>query len=383
MPTRTSSTIALAAFAFALAAAFIAIPAWQLIGPGPFDWHVRQPAFVQGGIEALVLIAFVASAFALRSSRAALLLAAAALAFYLRRHAVDIPVMIDLLYVEIIIGVGMLVRRLCGAREADDTSAYVQAFLLGFIAWSLVAWTASAFDVGSIRQLRVATLALGLAALCARTPPLIVFLWRRLRAHDRVTQLWGGALAGWIAVLYARTNVVYGYDSLWYGLRGEYVLDPGHSAFDALGLVSPVHYFPKLYEVFLLPVSAFGDSSVISGVSIWGLVLILLTCARIAGAIGIDPRARADARGDRDAASACGHRARTQAGCGLHLVRADRRGRCACVRADTQEGGLVLGHRRRGTGLHGETHRDPVHGRTRAWQPLAGDASAPPCAPAG
>ena len=73
----------------------------------------------------------------------------------------------------------MLVRRLCGSREADDASAYLQAFLLGFVTWSLVAWTASAFDAGSIRQLRVATIALGVAALCARTPPLLM-----MRAPD-------------------------------------------------------------------------------------------------------------------------------------------------------------------------------------------------------
>ncbi|WP_395680351.1 hypothetical protein [Dokdonella sp.] len=292
MPTSARSTHAFAGFALALAAAFIAIPAWQLIGPGPFDWHIRQPEFVQGGLEALALIALVAGAFTLRSSGAAVLLATAALALFLRRHAVDAPLLIDLLYFEIVIGLGMLVRRVCGLSDARDTAAYLQAFVLGFIAWSLIAWTASAFGVGSIRELRAITLALGATTLLARTPPLLVFLWRSLRAQDRLARAWGGALAAWLAVLYARTNVVHGYDSLWYGLRGEYVLAPGHSVFDALGLVSPVHYFPKLYEVFLLPVSALGDSSVISGMSIWVLLLILAVCARIADTIGIDARDR-------------------------------------------------------------------------------------------
>ena len=109
-------TLPLAAFAFLLAAAFIAIPARQLIGPGPFDWHIRQPAFVQGGIEALALVALVAGAFALRSSRSAALLAAVVLALFLRRHAVDVPLLIDLLYLEIVVGVGMFVRRCCGRR---------------------------------------------------------------------------------------------------------------------------------------------------------------------------------------------------------------------------------------------------------------------------
>ena len=292
MPIRARFPNALGAFAFLLAAAFIAIPAWQMIGPGPFDWHVQQPAFVQGGIEALLLIVLVAGVFTVRASRVTLLLAAAILAAYLRRHAVDIPLMIDLLYVEIVVGLGMFVRRLCGVREAQDVSAYVQAFLLGFVTWSLVAWTASAFDTGSIRQLRVATLALGAAALWTRTPPLIVFFWRSLRTADPHPRMWGGMLTAWIAILYARTNAVHGYDALWYGLRGEYVIAPGHSVFDSLGLVSPVHYFPKLYEVFLLPLAALGDNSVIAGMSIWVLVMILLVCRRIAQSVGIDHRAQ-------------------------------------------------------------------------------------------
>lgn len=292
MPIRNSLANPLAAFAFLLAAAFIAIPAWQLIGPGPFDWHIRQPAFVQGGIEALALVALVAGAFALRSSRSAALLAAVVLALFLRRHAVDVPLLIDLLYLEIVVGVGMFVRRCCGRRVADDATAYLHAFVLGFVAWSVFAWMASAFGFGSIRQLRALTLALGLFALCGRTPPLLAFLWRCLRAQARSGRAWGGVLAAWVAVLYARTKVVYGYDSLWYGLRGEYMLDPHRSVFEPLGLVSPVHYFPKLYEVFLLPVSALGDSSVISGMSIWMLVLILVVCARIGARIGIDQAAR-------------------------------------------------------------------------------------------
>lgn len=292
MPIRITRASLTAALALLLAATFITIPAWQSVSPGPFEWHVHQPAFVQGGIEALALIALVGGAFALRPSRIALLFAGVALALFLRRHAVDIPLLIDLLYLEIVVGLGMLVRRCCGRRDAVDASAYLQAFVLGFIAWSLVAWTASAFGAGSIRQLRAMTLALGIAAIFARTPPLLVFLWRSLRVQKRGALFACGALAAWMAVLYARTNVVLGYDALWYGLRTEYVLVPGHSVFDALGLVSPVHYFPKLHEMFLLPVSALGDSSAVSGLSIWVLVLTLLACSRIAAAIGLDPRVR-------------------------------------------------------------------------------------------
>jgi hypothetical protein len=290
-PTSRTATL-LAAFALALAAAFIAIPAWHLIVPGPFDWHIKQPEFVQGGIEALVLIGLVGGAFMFASRRWVVLLCALVLELYLRRHAVDVSLLIDLLYLEIIVGVGALMRRLFGVRAPDDAGSYLQTFMLGFIVWGVFAWTASALGVGSIHALRALTFVLGIGALFGRHTPFVLHLWRRMREQGRSDRFWSGALTAWIAVLYARTNVVFGYDSLWYGLRAEYVLDPRNSVFEPLGLVSPVHYFPKLYEVFLLPLSGMGDSSVLAGMTICMFVLVLLACRRIGDQLGLPAQAR-------------------------------------------------------------------------------------------
>lgn len=211
-------------------------------------------------------------------------------AFYLRRHEVDVPLLIDLAYLEIIIGLGAFLRRVFRLQALHDAHDYLQVFVLGFLAWSLMAWSASALDVGSIKQLRWLTVLLAVPAAFGRHAPCVLHLWRRLRVQDAAGRFWCGALMAWVPVLYARSNIVFGYDSLWYGLRPEYVLDPGHSVFDALGLVSPVHYFPKLYEVFLLPVSALGDNSVIDGVTIFMLVLTLLACRVLARRIGLPAR---------------------------------------------------------------------------------------------
>ncbi|MBN8728759.1 MAG: hypothetical protein J0H15_13800 [Xanthomonadales bacterium] len=282
----SSHTATLAAFAILAAIACIAVPAWQLVVPGPFDWHVQRPEFVQGGLEALSLVILVAIGCAL-GPRWALMLAALPLAFYLRRHAVDAPLLLDVFYFEIVIGLGALIRRWFRVPPPGDARGYLQAFVLGFLAWSLLAWTASALHVGSIKELRWLTLLLAIPAAFGRHTPFVLYLGRGLRTQSRPDRLWCGALTAWLAVLYARSNTVFGYDAQWYGLRPEYVLDPGHSVFEALGLVSPVHYFPKLYEVFLLPLSALGDSSVIAGMTIWMLVLVLLACRLLARRIGL------------------------------------------------------------------------------------------------
>ncbi|MFI4971005.1 MAG: hypothetical protein ACHP7D_12440, partial [Lysobacterales bacterium] len=221
-----------------------------------------------------------------------LVLVALPLAFYLRRHAVDMPLLIDLVYLEIVIGLGAFARRAFRLPAPRDARDYLQAFVLGFLVWSVLAWSASALDAGSIKGLRWLTVLLAIPAACARHTPLALYLWRRLGAQTTGDRFWCGALTAWIAVLYARSNVVFGYDAQWYGLRPEYVLDPGSSVFQPLGLIAPVHYYPKLYEVFLLPVSAFGDTSVIVGMSIGMLVLILLACHVLATRIDLPPRAR-------------------------------------------------------------------------------------------
>jgi hypothetical protein len=269
------------------AIAFVAVPLYQLIVPGPFEWHVQTSRFWQGGLEALVLAALIAAGFAADRRIAWLGLIAVPAAFYLRRHAVDVPLLIDLAYLEIIIGLGMAVRRALRQEPARTGEDYLQAFVLGFLAWSLAAWTLSASGLGSIVQLRWLTLLAAVVACFGRTAPFTLFAWRRLRRQERATRLWCGVLAAWLLVLFARSNVVVGYDPLWYGLRAEQVLVSGHSLFEPLGLVSPVHYFPKLYEAFLLPVSRLHDFSVIDGVTILLLPLILLACLALMRRIAV------------------------------------------------------------------------------------------------
>lgn len=271
---------------------FVALPIWQLIVPGPFDWHMQLPRFWQGGLEALLLAALIAGGFVLNRRGWLIALVAIPTALYLRRHAVDVPLLIDLLYFEIVIGVGMAMRRALGLPAARGGEDYLHAFVLGFLVWSLAAWSLSAFGLGSIKQLRWLTLLLVAPACYGRTAPLALYAWSRMRLQGPAARAWCGLLAAWLLILFARSNVVVGYDPLWYGLRAEYVLDPGHSLFEPLGLVAPVYYFPKLYEAFLLPLSALRDFSVIDGMTILLLIPILLACRLLMQRLVVPARAQ-------------------------------------------------------------------------------------------
>ncbi len=254
------------------------VPAWELIVPGPFDWHVKQPQTWQGGIEALLLCALVACGFLANRRWALFLLAIVPTALYARRHAFDLSLLIDLLYLEIMVALGFRIQQWFSPPASRNSMDYLQAFITGLVGWSLCAWTVSALDMGSIQQLRWLTLALALFATIGRqrSPTLCQFLFQRMKISPASVRIWCGVLASWLIVLFARSKVAIGYDVRWYGLQAEHVLVPNHSIFEPLGLVSPVHYYPKLYEMWLLPLSSTGDSTVLSGMTILITLLILV-----------------------------------------------------------------------------------------------------------
>ena len=275
------------------AVASIGVLIQQLIGEGPFGWHLERARTWQGGLEVLALatlLALVAGAVRAPRWRAVLLLALAGL--YLRRHYVDLPMLADLACFEILIGLGAFAARLCGLPRAGEVRAYLYLAVAGIVLWSLGAWLLSASGSGSLRSLRIYTLLLAVPASFGRQTPFCLFLWRRFASLAPAQRAYVAALTAWFLCLAARTNVVRGFDSWWYGLRGDYVLVAGGSVFKPLDLVAPVYYYPKLYELLLIPVSGLGDTSVIQGVSLLVLVLFALACMELLKAFALGFRTR-------------------------------------------------------------------------------------------
>lgn len=71
--------------------ACIAITGWELLFRGPFWWHIAQPQFWQGGIEALALIGLLGATQLLRHRTLRIALTLVLAELYVRRHAAGIP----------------------------------------------------------------------------------------------------------------------------------------------------------------------------------------------------------------------------------------------------------------------------------------------------
>lgn len=288
------STVPLIVLALAGAALGIGVTGWNLLwGGGPFLWHIAQPSSWYGALEALAVGALIAAGLAINRGAALALLVGLPVLLYLRRHATDVPLLLDLIVFEIVIGLGMALRRAAGLPRPTHSIDYLQALIAGLALWSVCAWTASALGFGSIKALRWLTLLLAIPAAFGGHRPLCLHVWRRIREQSRGTRIAYAALATWLLVLFVRGRYAIGFDSLWYGLRGEFVLAPGDSVFEPLGLVSPVYYFPKLYEMLLLPLSALGSNSALGGLTVLLLVPLLMTCRLLMQAVAVPVGAHA------------------------------------------------------------------------------------------
>ena len=206
-----------------------------------------------------------------RSTRWRALLLIALGELYLRRHYVDLPMLVDMRLFRNADRARRGRRRGFAARaRASDVRGYLRLAVAGIVLWSLGAWMLSAFGFGSLKILR----AVHAAARGARDLPRgrrrsACFSGATLRdARRHRERAVVAALGAWFLCLAARTNVVSGFDAWWYGLRGEYALVATGSVFKSLELVAPVNYYPKLYELLLIPVSGLHDTSVIEGISI-------------------------------------------------------------------------------------------------------------------
>jgi hypothetical protein len=269
---------------------FVGIVAWNLWNYVPYRAGLTFPQTWQGAIEAVVLFALLCLALQIRRALFCALAMGAIAEVYLRRHGVDVATIVDLAYFESIVLIGVACSRWFGTQGAFEPIDYLRAFVLGLIVWGLCAWTLSAIGWGSVRALRTMSIALALIAFAQRSQPISVFAFRRLRSMRRVDAFLVVALLTWLLVLFAKTSVALNFDALWYSLRGEYVLVGDGSAFRPLGLTSPVYYFPKLYELLLIPVSGLGSASIISGVTVLLLTLFALTGSTLLDQLGVKNR---------------------------------------------------------------------------------------------
>lgn len=255
---------------------------------GYFRFHVSLPSALHGGIELIILTIAIMGVLASKINRRFTLGFVAVLLFlYARRHNLELTILASLFLLEGYLAVGALVCRLTRMPIHAEYARLVH-FLVGVCCWLLLVFWLSFVELAATENLLIASFVLFLPAyFFSKHSPLTFQLIRSWLVSSLPERLLGVGFVIWMFVLYAKSHHVISHDSLWYGLRGEHVLSVGGSVFNSAGLSNQVFYYPKLYEILILPLSGLDYFSLIIGfgVAIWGLAAY--TCCHLLRLFGI------------------------------------------------------------------------------------------------
>jgi hypothetical protein len=274
-------------------ALFIAAPLISLLIYGVFSWHIRQPQAWQGGLELLALFALIYMALANLWGKKRWIAISILLLIYARHQAVDLPIIVLYLYIESIFALGWHLIPLTGYTRGHGFPTFIVSGLLGVIGWSLCIWVSSISGFGTAIELRWLALAiLGVALVSSNGPRLARTLANQIDSSGKSGAVFHAIAITMFVLLFAKTAVSVDYDSMWYGLSGDRVLVGSGNLFSSEGLVAVVHYYPKLYEALLIPLTGIGSISAISGFSVFSWLLILSTVYFILQEAGVRRKLR-------------------------------------------------------------------------------------------
>lgn len=241
-----------------------------------YNWHIKQIQFWQGGLEVLIFI-IVTYVLSIKYKNKNLSIVLFFGSVYLSLNGVIIPFILAYIFFEIIFYIGNTF--------IFDAKLYKGGVNTGFISgisiWGSFAIICSLLGHGKINDLRIMTLVLLLLSILLnkrnsnRTLYSYFSSFIKNSYDDKSVLFLRYFLIFFVLCLVAKTNSAQDYDSLWYGLRPEYVLVKD-SFYDYLGYSSFVYYYPKLVELLFLPLSGLNDYSFIITGNIFVLILFII-----------------------------------------------------------------------------------------------------------
>ena len=236
--------------------------------------------------ECCILFAVFYFAFRCLPTKWAVIASGTVILAFCYAHVVLIPMVVVFLYGCSLILTGRAIRRILGGEK--NFAFWQLDFLTGCGFEILLCGILSLCQMGSIQTIRIAW-----CVTCLSAAGLFILrkAWRDNGVRESLIRMLNGEtlrkpmIAALLAVILVcmliqigRTNLALDYDSIWYGLRPEYVLDPQSSIFQDLGLIESVYTYPKGYEILMLPISGFSSyaflsgSNVFIGVALWVVI---------------------------------------------------------------------------------------------------------------
>ena len=208
-------------------------------------------------------------------------------------HVVFLPMVVSAVYLISLLAIGRFMRKRVFFRgtvwERPYFSFYMD-FLFGASFAIVVYCLLSALGVGKIAWMRLSVYVLGVAALGFDFSSIscqCIMGWQTLswmldgsggsrEIPRRVRRAWTLS-AGWCALMFliqvGRLNIALDFDTLWYGVRSQYIVAGGTGLYENPGLVGMVYVYSKGFEVLTLPLCDLASHSYLTFFNLWLAVL--------------------------------------------------------------------------------------------------------------
>ena len=208
-------------------------------------------------------------------------------------HVVFLPMVVSAAYMLSLLAIGRFLRKQVFFRETIWERPYFSFymdFLFGVSFAIVVYCILSALGVGKIAWMRLSVYALGVAALGFDFSSIscqCIMGWQTLswmldgsggsrEIPRRVRRAWT-LVAGWCVLMFliqvGRLNIALDFDTLWYGVRSQYIVAGGTGLYENPGLVGMVYVYSKGFEVLTLPLCDLASHSYLTFFNLWLAVL--------------------------------------------------------------------------------------------------------------
>lgn len=300
----------LALFLLALSVLCVAAPFAALFtGDGTYSWQFGDPATKKMMAE-IALLFVLLSGFLLLAEKPSVRWGGTAFIclIFCWAHVIFLPMAVSALYLGYVFLAGRFVRTvLLGQKDMED--GWMADFILGVSAVLCTFCLLSAFKIGSMAQLKLFSAVSGAA----------LYLWAALsgglgravcclkgsfqkdgfqknefqkdefrnsgfQGTNRI--LWSlltAFLIVMVLVQAGRMNNSLDFDTLWYGVRSEYVLNNGRGIYENPGMVGMAYVYAKGLETLALPLSDLASHSYLLALNLWMAVAGLAGIYRLAG----------------------------------------------------------------------------------------------------
>lgn len=284
--------------------AAVLIPAKTLFtGNGFFADYIHFTESKRMYVEIAILAVLIFGGLALlKRGRSRMYWLTAVVLVFFWIHVVFLPMVVSAVYLISLLAIGRFLRKQVFFRgtvwERPYFSFYMD-FLFGASFAIVVYCLLSALGVGKIAWMRLSVYALGVAALgfdfssiscqCIRGWQTLSWM---LDGRDKVSVQAGSGVsreiprrvrrawtlaAGWCALMFliqvGRLNIALDFDTLWYGVRSQYIVAGGTGLYENPGLVGMVYVYSKGFEVLTLPLCDLASHSYLTFFNLWLAVL--------------------------------------------------------------------------------------------------------------